>query len=144
MTRDKILSLPAGREIDLLVAGALGWSQAGGAYVLPAPGASWGVSCVPVSEFCPSTDWRSAMLAVDYWTRPPAEEASFVIHYEGGVVDEDGVVLEPAHWFAFFPGPTEAAAETGPLAVCRSLLLSALHRQTPRRNSGKDEKASRL
>jgi hypothetical protein len=37
MTRDKILALPAGAEIDLLVAKALGWSQAGDAYILLPP-----------------------------------------------------------------------------------------------------------
>jgi hypothetical protein len=141
MTRDTILALLAGPETDLLVVRALDWVRQADAYLVPSPGGSGVLKSIPVSEFYPSTDWRWAMLAVDYWTRTPAEDASFVLHYEGEVRATDGTVLEPAHWFAFFPGPTEADAETGPLAVCRSLLLSALHRQTLRAAAGKDAKA---
>jgi hypothetical protein len=144
MTRDTILALSAGPETDLLVVQALGWSREADAYLLPASGESGVSQSIPVSDFYPSTDWRWAMLAVDYWTRPPAEDTSFVLHYEGEVRDADGTVVEPAHWFAFFPGPTEAAAETGPLAVCRSLLLSALHREALRSAAGKDATASSL
>src|SRR5262245_31265701 len=128
MTPDTVRGLPAGPEIDSQVACALGWSPAGGAYALPADGGAESGGSVAVGDFRPSADWRWAMLAVECWARALPDDASFVLHYDGPVRDETGPVLEPARWFAFFPGPTEAEAPTGPLAVCRSLLLAALHR----------------
>jgi len=44
--------------------------------------------------------------------------SDFHLDYDCGGGEGSG-----AHWLAFFPGPTDARAETAPLAICRCALL---------------------
>ena len=126
MTRDEILNMPAGREMDTLIAQkVMGWSADPEGYWLNKKenydDTGWGLidqdktTHHPSSRrFCPSTDIAAAWMVVEKFYSMSLNK------YSGGdewrvylVTERDGANVD-AH----------AEADTAPLAICRTALLA--------------------
>ncbi len=106
MTCDEIRALPAGPELDRLVAErVMGWEGRVG--------------------FTPSRDIAFAWQVVDYLTQV-RQWSDFHVEYSCG-----GSPNDPPGWLAYFPGATDATGETAPLAICRAALLAILEGAAP-------------
>lgn len=135
MTREEILSLPAGRELDVLVAEkVMGWrctigetSHKGRVIAWPFPDRS-GI------EFEPSTDIAAAWLVVEHirgWKplcrRDPCDYFAIDSPQVGNdYPDPPGAWCVGWHDYAGGEriSSVEAKADTAPLAICRAALLA--------------------
>lgn len=115
LTHQEILTLPAGRQLDVLVAEkvmGMGWQ--GGNPILGYDG-RW--------PWPPpfSTDIAAAELVIKKLTTGNGRHSDFHLVFDCG---------EPpdwrGSWVAYFPGPTDAQGETASLVICRASLLAGL------------------
>jgi hypothetical protein len=124
MTRDEILSMPAGRELDALIAEkVMGWFITGGVVCKnnPEPGHYEGLVAF-MSKWRPSENIADAWQVVDkadwYWELFPATDIYDVteivcrLGFEAGTMGDCSL-------------EGEAKADTPELAICRAALLAA-------------------
>ena len=137
MTRDEILALEAGRELDALVAEkVMGWTW--GEYSPPVEGPSkilrppesWAPSPdrAPGSEVsCPGWHFRVPQYSTDIAAAWEVVEKMVPIKYGFNLAIES----PPGPWgdweVHFYNGGTHLAfADTAPLAICRAALLAVM------------------
>ena len=146
MTRDEILAMEAGRELDALVAEAMGWiwlrfkpaHDEDAEFVRKPYGPdTWEASLEhkrangdePLAHLwdCDlphySTDIAAAWEVVEYMGPIP-----FSLRFQPADAwrTGDGEVYCHAHWTCWFEGSVWAEAPTAPLAICRAALLAAM------------------
>lgn len=123
MTRDEILAMPAGRELDTLVAeNVMGETKPIYAHepghLLAIKHGSW--YCLPEFDKGDECEWRAQSFSSDIsaaWeVVEKLKEFKPIINYD------------PFHkkWFVRFNGGEFHSAEVAPLAICRASLLAVL------------------
>jgi hypothetical protein len=122
MTRDEIVKLEAGREMDALVAEkVMGWElrtfKNDGVDFWHIPGTA---RCeLDAPRF--SSDIGAAWEVVTHMQRPDDETGYHEYYFKL----ECTVAAKPVYWYAWL-GEHEAEAATAPLAICRAALLAVM------------------
>jgi len=126
MTRDEILAMEAGRELDALVAvEVMEWTRypnKHGLTVMSRPGAMPHHAQIDQHPNF-STDIAATWEVVEYMGPIP-----FSLRFQPADAwrTGDGEVYCHAHWTCWFEGSVWAEAPTAPLAICRAALLAAM------------------
>lgn len=157
LTRDYVLSLPAGHEIDALCAEHVMGVPRPSKEEAPKPHFSrtdhksgcwyWhhGDKCwyaMPCSGWVTSGRWDcmdGAFALVKKLT--VGEDGKPFSDFNLMYVSDDAPPNRFCGWLAYFPGPTDAVAETPALAICRSALLCVLRRRNDEAEIGGGKKA---
>jgi hypothetical protein len=118
MTRDEILNMPAGPNMDAIVAESLGWhidGEEGEAWCKNADTLTGVTFCAMVDEWAPSTEGTDALRTVDEITEDGL--TGFTLSKESPPA--------PLEWEATFQDDNlhGGYADKAPLAICRAILM---------------------
>lgn len=123
MTREEILNMPAGREMDALIAeNVMGIESVAFNDETKCP------ECESTMRFCGSRSWCSSC---HEWIYSPYKEYSTDISAAWEVVEKLGIIFQETcidndkDWRCYFDNAC-ASAETAPLAICRAALLAVM------------------
>lgn len=118
MMKDEILNMPAGREIEALIAVEIfGWQW------LPWSGNTEQKVLVQYPEQAESMDWwgKDVMDLVPGYSTDIAAAWDVVYKLHNVAINRHHVF-----WFCSFKGNESAQGETAPLAICRAALLAVV------------------
>lgn len=120
MTRDEILAMPAGREMDMLMIDVMGGEVIDKAIHFDVSmGIRYAIQDDGVWKFEPGLGWL--------WS--PSTDITAAWQVVEKLKGSRGFALYssvPAGWMANFDGMAVASADTAPLSICRAALLAVM------------------